>query len=194
MAKTMLKKSRETRNHVAERVEKGTLSSRGRKWEDKLSWEYMGDNEEAVSDFPKFDSPVEIEKKITYGPYQLEQAKKYSDQHLTKDGTYKIQLHKQAKDLLRVRVHSRHKTSKTYYTWIEYKKKVTGWCCSCKPGKRTVGCCAHVASVVWFLGYARHNNYKPPEERTMYDVFDADGDANSSDDDDFEEEEKKIEK
>ncbi|GFW36955.1 uncharacterized protein TNCV_5018541 [Trichonephila clavipes] len=32
------------------------------------------------------------------------------------------------------------------------------WYCHCKVGARVVGCCAHVASVLWYLGYWRHNH------------------------------------
>lgn len=38
-------------------------------------------------------------------------------------------------------------------------KRWTGWYCQCKAGQRTVGCCAHVATVVWYLGWARHHSY-----------------------------------
>lgn len=34
--------------------------------------------------------------------------------------------------------------------------QVTAWYCVCKTGARVVGVCAHVASVLWYLGYARH--------------------------------------
>lgn len=37
---------------------------------------------------------------------------------------------------------------------------MTGWYCECKGGSRTVGCCAHICSVIWYLAFARHNNYK----------------------------------
>lgn len=36
---------------------------------------------------------------------------------------------------------------------------IPGWYCECKVGPRTVGCCAHVASVLWYLGYARNQPY-----------------------------------
>ena len=40
--------------------------------------------------------------------------------------------------------------------WVEFSSSnVTGWYCTCKIGARTVGCCPHVASVVWYLGYQK---------------------------------------
>ncbi|RNA11729.1 hypothetical protein BpHYR1_034182, partial [Brachionus plicatilis] len=35
------------------------------------------------------------------------------------------------------------------------------WICSCKSGKRTVGCCTHVASVIYYLACG-HKNEKIP--------------------------------
>ncbi|CAC5387950.1 unnamed protein product [Mytilus coruscus] len=32
---------------------------------------------------------------------------------------------------------------------------IEGWYCTCKSGARVVGCCAHVASLLWYLGYQR---------------------------------------
>lgn len=43
--------------------------------------------------------------------------------------------------------------------WLEYDSSegtIVGWYCLCKSGARTVGCCAHVASVLWYLGFYRH--------------------------------------
>ena len=34
------------------------------------------------------------------------------------------------------------------------------WYCTCKVGKRTVGTCSHVASVIWYLSNARYNSTK----------------------------------
>jgi hypothetical protein len=38
-----------------------------------------------------------------------------------------------------------------------------------------VGCCAHVATIVWFLGRGRHDGYKPPRalKRHWAKVMDA---------------------
>lgn len=34
---------------------------------------------------------------------------------------------------------------------------IIGYSCDCKNGLRTVGCCSHVATTIYYLGYARHN-------------------------------------
>lgn len=46
---------------------------------------------------------------------------------------------------------------------------IVGYCCSCLVGKRTVGCCAHVMTVVWFLSWARYNDVYAPA--TFLDDF-----------------------
>ena len=43
--------------------------------------------------------------------------------------------------------------------WVEYTKgmnPITGWYCWCKSGASTLGCCAHVASVIWYLRQYRN--------------------------------------
>jgi hypothetical protein len=35
---------------------------------------------------------------------------------------------------------------------------VKGWYCQCKSGTRVVGTCAHVVSIIWYLGFARYHN------------------------------------
>lgn len=48
--------------------------------------------------------------------------------------------------------------SKVYLLWIKYDANaVTAWYCKCKSGARVVGVCAHIASILCYLGYARHN-------------------------------------
>ena len=47
---------------------------------------------------------------------------------------------------------------------------VSGYCCSCPNGLRTVGCCAHVATVLWFLGFGRHQSEIPISAAFLNDV------------------------
>ncbi|RNA41796.1 disulfide-isomerase a6 [Brachionus plicatilis] len=41
------------------------------------------------------------------------------------------------------------------------------WVCSCKTGKRTLGCCSHVAALIYFMAFGRFNitNIPKPELR-----------------------------
>jgi len=45
-----------------------------------------------------------------------------------------------------------------------------GWYCRCKTGSRTVGCCSHIASVIYYLGYARYLD-TPEPARALYEIF-----------------------
>ena len=52
---------------------------------------------------------------------------------------------------------SRHISSKTHNLWVTYEEaSITSWYCKCRAGARVVGTCSHIASVIWFLGFQRH--------------------------------------
>ena len=107
-----------------------------------------------ISDFPKLT--LEELTSLTLGVYQLKQAESYSMEHQDKDGLYQVFTHKDSADVLRVKIQSRHTSSKVYTLWLQYHTAgVNGWYCQCKVGARVVGCCAHIASVVWYLAYHR---------------------------------------
>ena len=114
--------------------------------------------------------------KISLGSYQIKQAKSYYAEHMAADGRYSIQLSRniEVKNLsdygifitdpilLKVRIQSRHVNRTRYYVYILAKRDGEGAeaipedYCSCKNGCRTVGCCAHVMTVIWCTGYARY--------------------------------------
>ena len=96
---------------------------------------------------------------LTFGTYQLKQANSYTREHLSEDGEYSIDIHIQAPGLLRSRIQSRHVNAKRYFCWLQYNSEaIDAWYCQCKAGQRTVGCCAHIASILWYLCYVRHND------------------------------------
>ena len=122
------------------------------------------DDHAAAPDFPVLSE--EYLSSLTLGTYQLKQARCYTLEHLSENCDYKIEIHPEAEDLLRVRIQSRHSGSKRYFLWIQLSSDdetdpVQSWYCQCKAGARTLGCCAHVASVLWYLGFARHEEIKP---------------------------------
>ncbi|CAC5398621.1 unnamed protein product [Mytilus coruscus] len=89
------------------------------------------------------------------GVYELKQAPRYTESHLS-DDNYMLQTCRDRPNLLRVKLTSRHSSSRVYSLWIEFSEgEVTGWYCTCKVGARVVGCCAHIASTMWYLGYSR---------------------------------------
>eukprot|EP00732_Lithocolla_globosa_P002581 Lithocolla_globosa_v1_NODE_1737_length_2368_cov_6.677182.p1 type:complete len:254 gc:universal NODE_1737_length_2368_cov_6.677182:1067-306(-) len=158
MAEKMLEKAKETTNPVEQRVLKGPLSNRGK-------WISLSGDGTELDGFPTY-TEEELKEEVFYGSYQRKQAESYCDEHHNTHGYYEVQCHKQAPDLLRFKMQSRHKNSAKYFLWVSYTSdKVTGWYCQCGAGRRTVGCCAHIAAVIWYLSCARHNKYKPKDHK-----------------------------
>ena len=102
---------------------------------------------------------------------------------MSADGSYSISIHKEDPGLIRARIQSRHVSAKKYFRWISFNEHTTppinGWYCQCKVGSRTVGCSAHVAAVLWYRGYQRHQTDEVSSE-TIYcgavlDAADTDG-------------------
>ena len=68
--------------------------------------------------------------------------------------------------LVRGRIRSRHRSSVRYFIYIllDIDKIMRGveaileYTCQCQQGNRTVGCCAHIMTVLWFLGFGRHQS------------------------------------
>ena len=64
---------------------------------------------------------------------------------------------------MRCRINSRHSNSTKYNTFITYNtntNSIDDYICSCKSGRRTVGCCSHVATVIHYLSNARYAKIK----------------------------------
>jgi hypothetical protein len=73
------------------------------------------------------------------------------------EGNSEIFVHQEDDHLIRVRLQSRHTSSRTYLLWIEYSPaEATAWHFKCRAGARVVGVCSHIVSILWYLGYARH--------------------------------------
>lgn len=88
--------------------------------------------------------------------YQLHLSPSYAQEHI--EGDCAIQVHKEEPGLLQVCLQSCHVSSKSYLLWIRYEAgEICGWYCKCRAGARVVGMCAHVAAILWYVGYARHH-------------------------------------
>lgn len=118
---------------------------------------------------------------LSLGTYQVKLAKSYSSEHL-RNGLYLIETYREnaLEDLsdygmdenvwmLRGRIQSRHVRSRTYYCYILVKNNLQNntndiehYYCTCLTGRRTMGTCAHIVSIVWYLGYARHEGFIAP--------------------------------
>jgi hypothetical protein len=124
-------------NTLRQRVEDENLERRSIIWKSP-------DN--CLADFPHLDE-TEL-RKITCGVYQLKLSSSYMQGYL--EGNSEIFVHQEDDHLIRVRLQSRHTSSMTYLLWIEYSPtEVTAWYCKCRAGAR-------VASILWYLRYARH--------------------------------------
>ena len=112
-----------------------------------------------VHDFPKLSEEI-IQKKITLGSYQLNNCRSYLAEHFNSNGKLEILINRNSiKDhdnsILVASIQSRHIRKMKYGVVIAYKpdiKDITSiysWTCTCKVGKRNVGCCSHVATIVF---------------------------------------------
>lgn len=139
-------------------VEKRVSENHGR----SKTWNAI-DAQDLQVDFPVLS--LDHLRNLTFGIYQLKQASRYTDEHLN-GGDYHIHLSTAELDILHARIQSRHVASKQYNLWIQYSPtEIQGWYCQCKGGARTVGCCAHVCSVIWFLSYAGQQQYAPKADK-----------------------------
>ena len=72
---------------------------------------------------------------LTFGSYQLKQAKFYTKEHMSEEGNYNIDVHAQAPGMPRCRIQSRHINAKRYFCWIEYNteavaaQSIVAWTC-----------------------------------------------------------------
>ncbi|KAK3087266.1 hypothetical protein FSP39_003827 [Pinctada imbricata] len=108
-----------------------------------------------VENFPLLDE--EELRSLTCGTYQLRLSPNYVQGHL--EGDCAINIHQEEPRLLRVRLQSRHVSSRTYQLWIRYDEaNVVAWYCKCRAGARVAGICAYVAAIVWYIGFARHRH------------------------------------
>ncbi|KAK3102527.1 hypothetical protein FSP39_011968 [Pinctada imbricata] len=112
---------------------------------------------DTLEDFPRLNE-VDL-RNLTCGTYQLKLCSSYMQEHI--EGDASIHISKEDHGFIRVKLQSRHVTSKQYIVWVKYGKgEVMSSYCKCRAGARTVGMCSHRAAVIWYLGYARHlDNY-----------------------------------
>ena len=103
--------------------------------------------------FPQL-TPSQV-KSITLGSYQLKRANGYLIEHFNKEPKRWFEIAKEeieGKSLIRAKLQSRHRNSKDYFIYITYtEEEVSEWYCSCFSGARTVGCCSHVAAIIFYF-------------------------------------------
>ncbi|CAF4548119.1 unnamed protein product, partial [Didymodactylos carnosus] len=95
------------------------------------------------------------------------QSKAYAKSYLDEHGSFEVEISPDTDNILRCRIQSRHHNSVKYRLCIEYDQEdddnpIVDKFCQCESGSRTIGCCAHVSTILWYLGFARHTEWKPP--------------------------------
>lgn len=139
-------------NSLATQVETERLSRR------KVPFQQMSSAD--MMDFPEMTAK---ELKIFFtGSYQLKQAVSYLAEIMDSDNNIHINYLKETPNIVKMEIRSRHIKSKTYRCYIDYLPNSTGscgikrYCCECANGNRTIGCCSHVAAVIYYLSHARY--------------------------------------
>lgn len=150
LAREMLLKSRQA-NVIQQRVEAdGLLRRHG-------AWEPLDENQ--IPHFPILN--IDDLRNLTFGVFQLRLSPSYI-QYNTIEGNNFFEYDSRLNDLqlVRIRVKSRHRNTVKYQLFISFnvaeRQPILEYYCTCRSGARTVGMCCHVASIVWFLAYARH--------------------------------------
>ncbi|EZA50292.1 hypothetical protein X777_11303 [Ooceraea biroi] len=176
LAQQLLTRSQEP-NVVQARVEVENLHTKNARW--------IRLNHNQVNDFPHLD--IDYLRDLTVGIYQVQLAAGYIQDRLQReDKEFYIDMLTNERGFLRVRQYSRFRNATTHQLWIAYNSLealgdnnidydyILGYYCTCQSGARIVGCCVHVASVIWFLGYGRHQpNIRYPNASLLYSVLDA---------------------
>jgi len=139
-----------------------------------------------VPNFPRLT--LEHLRDLTVGVYQVYLAPSYIQDKIQRDEQEEFQLDELIDEsgFIRVRLYSRFRNAAKYQLWIAYDNIeknehdndihdiIYGYYCTCEIGARSIGSCAHVASVLWFLGYALHEpNVLYPATSLLYNISDA---------------------
>ncbi|RVE47928.1 hypothetical protein evm_007442 [Chilo suppressalis] len=165
-------------NSLADFVESNNLNKR------RAQFQSISVNTDNITFFPQLQYNDLI--LISLGVYQIKQARSYYGEHVRQDGNYIIEVcrevdqqllaqleiqHSENACLLRGRIHSRHISQKTYFVYIlintseNGREAIKNYCCNCVVGRRTIGCCAHVMTIIWYLSWARYQeNVNPPAQ------------------------------
>jgi len=178
-ARLMLERSRMP-NILMERVERERLHThQGGRWVPLQHADLPG--------FPRLS--LEYLRDFTFGTYQVKLAPGYVQDRIERDREMRLEVIMHEPGLLRAKVYSRHTNAAKYQLWVQFQDEdvedddqlprpfeepIRGWYCRCKQGARTLGCCAHIASIIWYLGYARHEqNMRYPSNDLLRQIQDA---------------------
>ncbi|XP_051176697.1 uncharacterized protein LOC127291551 [Leptopilina boulardi] len=178
LAEQMLEKSRRP-NAVQERVQLENLERRNALW--------IRLNVDQVPHFPRLT--LEYLQDLTVGVYQVKLSPGYIQDKVIREENEEFQIDEHFNEIgfIRIRIYSRFRNATRYQIFITFNPEyenddanenanepILGYYCTCKTGARTLGCCSHVASVLWLLGYAIHQPVvKYPSTALLENISDA---------------------
>lgn len=146
-------------------------------------------------------------KNISQGTYQIKNAPSYCQYHLkSNDGHFLAYVcdagncRKYCSDILEInsnpllmlaKLPSRFQKRKLHKTYVLFNlapcssdKQIVSYCCTCKNGLRTIGCCSHVMSIIWYTIFIEKSNLPLPSSNfdNIFDaenIVDSDSESNS---------------
>ena len=80
---------------------------------------------------------------------------------MTEEDIPHIKYLKETPTIIKMEVRSRHINRKSYRCYIEYipncnnYKGIKRYTCDCANGNRTLGCCSHIAAIIYYLSHGR---------------------------------------
>ncbi|KAL0850182.1 hypothetical protein ABMA28_012054 [Loxostege sticticalis] len=93
------------------------------------------------------------------GIYQIKQARSYYGEHKRQHGSFVVEISNQLDTTNIPGPLSSHETVLVRgRSGMNWEEKIKSYYCSCICGKRTVGCCAHVMTMIWYFCWARHQD------------------------------------
>ncbi|KYN23462.1 hypothetical protein ALC57_04098 [Trachymyrmex cornetzi] len=123
---------------------------------------------------------------ISLGPYQIQNAISYYAEHQN-EGIFLVSKFQpdarhrtaairytdfnitiQDPILIKAYMKSRYRGGKHHHIFVLFDKALTGrnsikeYFCTCESGARTVGCCSHIMTIIWYLGYGQYHEISTP--------------------------------
>lgn len=139
----------------------------------KLPFQSISAND--VLDFPQL---TEYDMKLIFtGTYQYGQAISYLAEVLDDTGNLNMAYVKDHTNILKICIQSRHISKKQYRCFVKYNPDKSGidgienYCCECANGLRTVGCCSHIAAIIYYLSYGRYLSRIPRPNLKLSSLF-----------------------
>ena len=101
---------------------------------------------------------------------------------MSDDGSFQVRVSNDTANMIRASVQSRSSNNNKHDVWIQGSRtNISGCYCTYKGGGRGLGCCSHIASIIWFWGYARYHREVLNQRSDSFHDFVTNAVDNSSD-------------